>query len=315
MESGKRMIRQQLTWRTGLAVLALIILAGLPLFTSQYTLGVLTTAFYVAVYAMAWDLLFGYAGEVNFGPTFLIGLSAYTAGLCNTLLGWPIWPCIGVGTLAAMVGGLLLVGPALRLRGPYFGLITLVAVLLLGHVIVIFSGTTGGEIGLALRDILTISSTGNFYYALGLMAIAALFLRIIVRSPLGLILEASGQDPVATEALGFSVTKFKILAFMLSAFFSGVAGAMTVFYYGTASPGTVVSVAVTVQIIIATIIGGRRSIIGAILGAVFLIVAGEYLRPLGQISTTLVAALALLMLILAPNGIISLLGSRGERQL
>ena len=297
-------------WRTGITLLALLVSALLPLVFDGYMLGVLTTAFYVAVYAMAWDLLFGYAGEVNFGPTFLIGLSAYAAGMCNTFLGWSVWVCIPIGTLAAMIGGLLLVGPALRLQGPYFGLVTLVSVLLLGHAITMFAGTTGGEIGLALRDILTISSTGNFYYALGLMAITALVLRIVVRSPLGLILEASGQDAVATEALGFSVTKFKILAFMLSAFFSGLAGAMTVFYFGTASPGTVVAVAVTVQIIIATIIGGRRSIIGSILGATFLIVAQEYLRPLGQFSNAAVAVLALATLIFVPNGFISLFGRR-----
>ncbi|MDA3921684.1 MAG: branched-chain amino acid ABC transporter permease [Salinisphaera sp.] len=301
-------------WRTGLALLALIVTACLPAVTSSYyLLGVLTTAFYLAVYAMSWDLLFGYAGEVNFGPTFLIGLSAYAAGLCNTFLGWPVWVCIPIGTAAAMLGGLALVGPALRLKGPYFGLVTLVAVLLLGHAITIFSGYTGGEIGLALRDILTLSSTGNFYYALGLMAITAVVLRIVVRSPLGLILEASGQDSVATEALGFSVIKFKVLAFMLSALFSGLAGAMTVFYFGTASPGTVVVVAVTVQIIIATIIGGRRSIIGSILGAVFLVVAGEFLRPLGELSTTAVSILALLVLVFAPNGFISVFGRRGAR--
>lgn len=309
------MSKPWLHWRAGLVLLALVVAVALPQVASGYTLGVLTTAFYFAVYAMAWDLLFGYAGEVNFGPTFLIGIGAYAAGLCNSALGWPIWACVPIGTLAAMVGGLILVAPALRLRGPYFGLVTLVAVLLLGQVIVLFSGTTGGEIGLALRDILTISSEGNFYYALGLMTITALVLRVIVRSPLGLILEASGQDPVATEALGFSVAKYKIVAFTLSAFFSGLAGAMTVFYYGTASPGTVVAVAVTVQIIIATIIGGRRSIIGAILGAVFLIAAGELLRPLGQISATVVSFIALVVLVFAPGGIISLFGGGGERRL
>lgn len=308
------MTRTWFDWKTGVVVLAFAATACLPWFVSGYWLGVLTISSYVAVYAMAWDLLFGYGGEVNFGPTFLIGLGAYGAGMCNTYLGWPVWVCIPVGTLAAVIGGLALVGPALRLKGPYFGLVTLVAVLLLSQVINMFAGYTGGEIGLALMDILTISSTGNFYYAFGLMTLTALVLRILVRSPLGLILEASGQDATATEALGFSVTKFKILAFVVSAFFSGLAGAMTVFYFGTASPGTVVAVAVTIQIIIATIIGGRRSIIGSILGAVFLIVAGEFLRPVGQLSSTLVAVLALIVLVFAPNGFISVFGARRERK-
>lgn len=300
-------------WRAVLTLAGFAILACLPLLLPGYMLGVLIIAFYLGVYAMAWDLLFGYAGEVNFGPTFLIGLGAYGAGMCNAYLMWPVWLCVLAGTFIAMIGGLLLAWPALRLRGPYFGLVTLVAVLLLGNVINIFASSTGGEIGLAVPDILTLSNAGNFYYALGLMAITALILRIIVVSPLGLILEASGQDPVATEALGFSVTRFKVFAFTLSAFFSGLAGAMTIFYFGTASPGTVVSVAVTIQVIIATIIGGRRSIIGSVLGAIFLIAASEVLRPVGELSNTVVAVIALVVLIFAPNGFVGLFGSRAGR--
>ncbi|HEX7387643.1 MAG TPA: branched-chain amino acid ABC transporter permease [Castellaniella sp.] len=300
-------------WRLALTLLFFILLAGLPLITTGYYLGVLTFAFYVAVYAMNWDLLFGYLGEVNFGPTFLIGLGAYGAGLCNTLLNWPVWACIPAGIVAAAVGGLLLAGPALRLKGPYFGLVTLVALLILSDLITIFANYTGGEIGLALPDILTDSSAGNFYYAWGLMAATALILRLIVNSPLGLILQAIGQDSDAARTLGFNVAKFKIFAFMLSALFSGLAGAMTVFYFGTASPGTVVALSVVVQIIIAAIVGGRRTIIGSVLGAIFLIVAGEILRPFGQLSGAAVAVLGLLVLLFAPGGFISLFHTREER--
>ncbi len=301
-------------WRAGAVGLAFLILLLLPLGASGYVLGVLTVSFYLAVYAMSWDLLFGYAGEVNFGPTFLVGLGAYGAGLSNSVFNISVWPSVAIGTAAAVVGGLILAGPALRLRGPYFGLVTLVAVLLLDKLIGLFASYTGGEIGLTIMDVLTISQKGNFYYALGFMAIAALVLRTVARSSIGLILEASGQDPVATEALGFNVTKFKLMAFTLSAFFSGLAGALTVFYLGSASPGTVVAVFVTIQIIIATLIGGRRSIFGPILGAIFLIAAGELLRPLGQLSNAVVALIALLVLLFAPNGFIGLFARRGGAQ-
>jgi len=296
------MKKEFFTWRAALILLALIVLIFLPKFVSGYILGVFSMAFYLGVYAMAWDLLFGYAGEVNFGPTFLVGLGAYGAGLCNSLLSVPLWPSVLIGTVAALIGGLLLAGPSLRLRGPYFGLVTLVSVLLLGKLITVFAGYTGGEIGLTLMSVLTISSTGNYYWALGFVVLSAVVLRLIARSPFGLILEASGQDPVATEALGFSVTKYKMLAFALSAVFSGLAGALTVFYLGTASPGTVVAVFVTVQIIISTIVGGRRTIIGSVLGAIFLISAGEILRPIGQLSNAVVAVIALLVLLFAPSG-------------
>ena len=102
---------------------------------------------------MAWDLLFGFAGEVNFGPTFLIGLGAYTAGILDNHYGLPIWLCIVAGALAAVIGGFVLALPALRLRGPYFGLTTLVAVLILQNFIVVFADLTGGEIGLTVPDV------------------------------------------------------------------------------------------------------------------------------------------------------------------
>ena len=85
-------------------------------------------------------------------------------------------------------------------------------------------------------------------------------------------------------ALGFNVAKHKLAAFCISALFSGPAGAMLIFYMGTASVDTVVDIAVGVQIIIAAVLGGRRTIIGAALGAIFLIGAGEFLRPLGQLN-------------------------------
>lgn len=306
------MLRSPKLW---LAAVAVAVLAVFPSFMGFYFLGVLTIAYYFAVYAMSWDLLFGYSGEVNFGPTFLVGLGAYGAALLNTYTATPLWLCVLGGMATAIVGGLLLAGPALRLRGPYFGLVTLVAVLLLVKIITIFAGVTGGEIGLALPDVIAISAATNYYWALGFMVVSGLVMTLIANSSIGLILQASGQDPVETEALGFSVTKFKLLAFILSSLFSGLAGAMTVFYLGTASPSTVVAITVTIQIIIATVLGGRRSILGSIIGAVFLIVAGEVLRPLGQLSTAVVAVLALLVLLFYPDGFFGLVARslRGRR--
>lgn len=293
--------------RTLAALVLLLLLIAFPFVASGYLLGVFTIAFYFGVFAMAWDLLFGFAGEVNFGPTFLIGLGAYAAGLLN-VRGWPILPAVLAGAVAAVIGGLLLALPALRLRGPYFGLVTLVAVLLLQQVIVIFAGVTGGEIGLSLPDVLSVDARKNYWYALAFMGVSGALLYALSRSPAGLILQAAGQDPVEAQALGFNVAKHKLAAFSISALFSGLAGALMVFYLGTASVDTVVDISVTVQVIIAVVLGGRRTILGGILGAVFLIGVGEVLRPLGQLSTFVVAAIALAVILLFPDGLIGAFG-------
>ncbi len=136
-----------------LVALGLVVLASfLPLWVTGYILGLLTMAYYSGVFAMAWDLLFGFAGEVNFGPTFLIGTGAYTAGILDNLYQPPIWLCVAAGTLAAVIGGVVLALPALRVRGPYFGLTTLVAVLILQNFIVVDAHLTGGENGLTVPE-------------------------------------------------------------------------------------------------------------------------------------------------------------------
>jgi branched-chain amino acid transport system permease protein len=291
-------------------IIVIVALAVLPLGVGGYVLGLLTLAYYYGVIAMAWDLLFGFAGEVNFGPTFLVGAGAYTAAMLNHYMEWSIPLCLAAGGLVAVLSGLILAIPALRLSGPYFGLVTLVAVLILQNIIVLFAGTTGGEIGLDVPDVLAIDPPINYWYALGFMVISGGLMYGYSQSPVGLILQATGQDAIEARALGFNVTKHKLAAFCVSALFSGLAGGMLIFYLGTVSVGTVIDLTIAVQVIIAAVLGGRRTIVGAALGSIFLIVAGEILRPLGQLSTFVVSAVALVVILFYPGGFLSLLQRR-----
>src|SRR5664280_137671 len=303
--------KSRLFW---IALGVVVAASTLPLYVSGYILGLLTVAYYFGVFAMAWDLLFGFAGEVNFGPTFLIGVGAYTAGILNNEYGWSVYLCIILGALASVIAGFVLALPALRVRGPYFGLTTLVSVLILQNFIVVFADLTGGEIGLTIPDVITIDAGANYWIALGFMTISAVILYGLSQSPVGLVLQASGQDPVQAGALGFNIVKHKLAAFVVSAFFSGLSGALLVFYFGTASVGTVVDVAVGVQVIVAAVLGGRRTVLGAALGAIFLIVAGEFLRPTGELATFIVSTVALLVILFFPNGFLGSALAHGGRQ-
>jgi len=302
--------KSRLFW---VSVVVVAIAAILPLYVSGYVLGLLTVAYYFGVFAMAWDLLFGFAGEVNFGPTFLIGVGAYTAGILNNQYGWSVYVCILLGAMASVIAGFVLAMPALRVRGPYFGLTTLVAVLMLQNFVVVFADLTGGEIGLTIPDVIAVSANINYWIALGFMTISGAILYGLSQSPIGLVLQASGQDPVQAGALGFNIVKHKLFAFIVSAFFSGLSGALLVFYFGTASVGTVIDVAVGVNVIVAAVLGGRRTVLGAALGAIFLIVAGEFLRPTGELATFIVSLVALLVVLFFPGGFLGTALSREAR--
>jgi branched-chain amino acid transport system permease protein len=117
---------------------------------------------------------------------------------------------------------------------------------------------------------------------------------------------------VQAGALGFNVVKHKLAAFLVSAFFSGLAGALMAFYLGAASVGTFIDVTVGVQVIIGAVIGGRRTILGAVLGAVFLVVLGETLRPLGDLATFIVSAVALFVVLFFPAGLLGMV--KGVRE-
>src|SRR5579863_6086854 len=293
-----------------IGLIAVTLAAVLPLGVSGYILGLLTIAYYFGVFAMAWDLLFGFAGEVNFGPTFLVGTGAYTAGILDNLYQPPLAVCVAAGAFAAVIGGVVLALPALRVRGPYFGLTTLVAVLLLQNFVVVFADLTGGEIGLTVPDVISASDKINYWIALGFMTFSGLVLYGLSRSPVGLILQASGQDPVQAGALGFNIVKHKLASFIVSALFSGLAGALMAFYLGAASVGTFIDITVGVQVIVGAVLGGRRTILGGAIGAAFLIAAGEALRPLGDLSTFVVSAIALIVVLLFPGGFFSMFGGR-----
>jgi branched-chain amino acid transport system permease protein len=162
-------------------------------------------------------------------------------------------------------------------------------------------------------DVTSVSATANYWIAYGFMAISGAILFGLARSPIGLVLEASGQDPVQASALGFNVTKHKLFAFIVSAFFSGLAGALMVFYMGTATVGTFVDISVGVQIIVAAVLGGRRTVIGAAIGAIFLIGMGEALRPLGELATLIVSLTALVIVLFFPDGLLGLLQGGARR--
>jgi len=283
------------------------VLALVPLFSNVKWLTVLGFANFFAIFTMSWDILSGYTGQISFGHAFLVGAAAYASALINVYLDFPIWLTIPLGVLAAVILGLVVAVPALRLRGPYFALVTLILPIVANKLVTIFSWITGGEKGtsalfhvgtvdplvqfpfealaagkLSLQQANFIYERTKYYYALGLMLLIALGLLIIARSKIGKIFEGIREDEEVVEAAGINTAKFKILAFIISSTVAGLGGAFYVHYWENLYPTTVLSLTLSIEMIIAAVVGGMGTIIGPIVGSYFLRAGQEYIKGLSE---------------------------------
>ncbi|MFN4218013.1 MAG: ABC transporter permease subunit [Candidatus Bipolaricaulia bacterium] len=286
----------------GLYLALTVLLLVLPKFISLNTLTILILANIWAVFAMSWDIL-AYTGQISFGHSFFIGLGGYTSALLALYVKMSPWLAMPLGGLVAALGGLLLAAPALRLHGPYFALITLLAALVLDKVVRLLRIESAGAEGTLLGiPPLSLDWTEYYYYSVGLLLLVAGLLWTITRSQLGEIFTAIRDDEEAAKAAGFHTAKYKMLAFALSSFTAGLGGAFLAHYMMAISPALLLNLDLSVEAIIAAVLGGMNTITGPIAGGYFLVLVREYLRPLGVWRFFALTALTIAVLFLLPRG-------------
>jgi branched-chain amino acid transport system permease protein len=305
-----------------LGVLGIVAFAAVPfLGISTTQLLVLIGAFYFGMFAMSWDAVSGYTGEISFGHALFFAVGGYTSTLLNLGFGLPPTVTIPAGVLLAAVAGLLIGVPALRIRGPYLSLVTLVAPLILLQVFIIYGGIFGGELGLSspaalvTADEFDLVVTANYYIAFGLFLAILLLLFAITRSDIGSVLTAIREDEDAVAAAGLNVAKFKVFAFVLSAAIGGLAGAMFVHTpVGSPRPSQLLALIVSIEVLIAAILGGMGTIVGAGLGGVFFYFVNDLLNQqnwaipvvgvgINEASLLIFALLTMALIYVLPQGV------------
>jgi len=256
-------------------VLALLVLLALPVGTGPLFLLKMTGAFYFAIFAMSWDVVSGYTGNLSFGHSFIFAVGGYTAALLT--LDAQLSPVVSVlvGVLAAIVAGLVIGFPALRLRGPYFAIVTFLLPSALTGLFVLYKGTFGGELGLPSPAYLldmngqVATITANYYLALFVFVAMFALLFAVTRSRIGEILTAIRENEDAVASSGINPVKYKLLAFELSAAVGGFGAALFVHTpIGGANPTQLLAVAVSINVLLATILGGIGTIVGPAIGGV-----------------------------------------------
>ena len=301
------MIRSLRWWLIAIAVMCV-----LPLFAPLSVTRLLVMGSYLAIFAMSWDMMSGFTGYISFGHPFLIGLAGYVTALLSHQEGFqpphlvlPLYVTIPLGVGAAVGGGMLFFLPSMRVRGPYFSLVSLAFMEILHRLIIaIHPEFTGGDRGLPHLPSIVMGAIPNYYLALGLMFAVAIGLWFVARSDVGNVLKAIRMDEDVVEASGISTYRFKRFAFLLSAVTAGIGGAFYTHYLASIQPRRSFSATFLLDIIISAVIGGMGTITGPIFGGYFLTVILEYMRPYlyGEWRLLVYALAAIFIVLYRPRG-------------
>jgi branched-chain amino acid transport system permease protein len=290
-----------------------VCLALLPVLKPDiYYLSALFSIFLYAALACGWNIFGGYTGYMNFGHAGFFGVGAYTSALLLLRLGLsPFYTSVlgGVlaGVLAAVIGY-----PCLRLRGPYFVLVTF-CLGLAARIVVINVEWTGSSTGLWL-PFLKVSMFVNrviFYETmLAIMVLTILAAMWIERSKFGVGLRAIFQDEDSAETQGVNATKLKIAAFIVSAFLAGVAGSIYGYYRSYIHPDFIFDVSISVLVVLMALLGGRQSWVGPVIGASIVVAINEVLTAYvgigAEFSRIIYGLLLVIVIMYLPNGLIGL---------
>lgn len=273
----------------------------------NYYLYLLSLAGVWAIAALGLNLLTGYAGQISIGHAGFVAIGAYTSALLALKAGFPFWAALPVAGVVSAIVGLALGVPALRLSGPYLAIATLGFVVAVEQVSDKWSAVTGGFQGLKVPrpafGPLEIADDRGLY-ALTLILVAAMtWLAInLVRSPVGRAFIALRDSEPAAQATGVSPTRFKVLAFAVSAFYGGVAGSLYAHLVGFISPPDF-NLAVSIFLVSVIVVGGLASIPGTLVGAVFLTLFFQRLSGLRDLRSVIYGLGLILVVIFLPGGL------------
>lgn len=270
--------------------------------------GLLLQIAYNACAALGLTLLFGFAGQLSVAQSVFFGIGTYAMGILGWKTGVNPWVGLPLGILLSLLVAMVVGFPVLRLRGLYLAMATLA----LNVIAVAFatqqSGLTGGEIG--IQNVKPLSFLGHqlfdakdlYYFALASFVILYLLSRRLIRSPVGTMLTALRHDERAASLTGINTGLLKTKVFATAAAFAAVGGFWYVAYIGYASPDDF-GIQPSFLFLIMVVVGGMRSLIGAVLGAAFIVVVPQLVPNSPKAQEFIFAIAFLLIALFAPRGI------------
>jgi len=304
-----------------LAAIGLLIamLAAFPFLEPEvYYLSFMFSVFMYVVLASSWNFIGGYAGYLSFGHAAFFGIGAFATAKAASMLELTpllsILASIPAGALAALVA--LVIGyPCLKIRGPYFSVVTICFAFVVELTVKNIEFLGGAEgIYLKFMDIPEKLSRSIMYEVMLLLMVVTLSVAWwLDRSRLGTGLRAIRSDEEVAETMAIPTAKLKIQAFILSAFFPGIAGGLFAYYLTYIHADVVFNISISILIVLMAMFGGGGTWLGPIIGAVILTVVNEGLSTFAQaeIARIIYGALFIVVTIFMPNGIIDFFRKKG----
>jgi branched-chain amino acid transport system permease protein len=300
--------------RLGLLAAAAVLLMALPqLITVKYYLHLAILALIWVTVAQGQNLIQGYTGYVSIVAAGFMGIGAYGSTLMAMHYGLPVLLTIVLAPAMTALFALVAGYPSLRVKGHYFAIVTLAYNLVIFIVLLNFTELTRGEAGITgipkpadgfglfnFRDRVV-----YYYFVLAVAAGATGVAALIVRSRVGQILMAIRQNETLVGAVGVAAWKYKLFAFVVSAMYAGLGGALYAHYQSFINP-EVFGVAQSLDAILAVIIGGSGTLVGPVLGAFIVVFLPEYLRFADSFRLIVYGLLLVLATIFMPRGIAGL---------
>jgi branched-chain amino acid transport system permease protein len=294
---------------------ALFALFLCPHFIPRYWLLLLTEALTLAIFAMSLDLIMGYAGIVSFGHAAFFGLGGYALGVTIIHMAPSVWLALAMGACISGCLALFVGVVAVRTRGIYFAILTL----LFGEVIyrIVFHiralGGSDGLIGIPVPDLtllffkVDMKKPVNFFYVTAAIGyLSFLFCRKLVDSPFGRVLRALRDNENRVPFLGFNVKAFKIISFAISGMLAGLGGALFSLFK-TFADTSQLHFLLSGKVIIMDLIGGLGTLIGPVVGAIFLTFIETFISGYFESYHIITGAMFVLIVIFLPNGLVGLL--------
>jgi branched-chain amino acid transport system permease protein len=263
-------------------VLLFAVLAVVPRFASTYTMDVLNRIGIAIIGAIGLNILLGFTGQISIGHAAFLAVGAYSTAIFEVNVGLPFFLAIPLAALVTSGFGLIFGIPSLRLKGLYLAIATLAAHFITTFVIVHWESMTKGVVGLSVPPAMVFglpldSDFRIFYLIYALVVPAALFAKNLFRTRVGRAFIAVRDRDVAASVMGVSLLRYKLLAFIVSSFYAGVAGGLMAHHSRILFPDSF-TLLVAIDYLAMVIIGGMGSIVGSIFGAIFMTLLPEVLK-------------------------------------